>query len=154
MKALIQRVATAKVTVGAELVSEIGVGLCVLLGISKDDTQREAEWLARKIVNLRLFDDDNGKPWEKSVADRKHEILCVSQFTLCQVLKGNKPDFHQAMRAEESEPMYTDFLGLLGKMYQPEKIKGGRFGAIMQVHIQNDGPVTCLLYTSPSPRDS
>ena len=120
MKALIQRVATAKVTVGAELVSEIGVGLCVLLGISKDDTQREAEWLARKIVNLRLFDDDNGKPWEKSVADRKHEILCVSQFTLCQVLKGNKPDFHQAMRAEESEPMYTD----------------------------------CLLYTSPSPRDS
>jgi D-tyrosyl-tRNA(Tyr) deacylase len=135
--------------VGEELISEIGRGLCVLLGISKDDSSKEAEWMAKKLLNLRVFDDEDGKPWSKCVAEKKYEILCVSQFTLCHVLKGNKPDFHNALTSEKSEPMYLEFLEMIGKMYTPEKIKPGKFGAYMQVHIQNDGPVT-LHIESPS----
>lgn len=143
MKALVQRVMRASVTVGEREVSAIGRGICVLLGISRDDTQQEAEWMATKLVNLRVFDDpETGKAWDKSVTDVGFEILCVSQFTLCHILKGNKPDFHNAMNSELSNPMYQSFLQLLGTKYKPDAIKGGEFGADMQVHIQNDGPVT------------
>ncbi|CAI8037102.1 D-aminoacyl-tRNA deacylase 1 [Geodia barretti] len=143
MKALVQRVTRASVTVGEREVSAIGKGICVLLGISRDDSPKEAEWLATKLVNLRVFDDpETGKAWDKSVADLGLEILCVSQFTLCHVLKGNKPDFHNAMNSELSKPAYENFLTLLRTKYRPDAVKGGEFGAYMQVHIQNDGPVT------------
>lgn len=152
MKALVQRVTCASVTVGEREVSAIGKGMCVLLGISRHDTQREAEWMATKLTNLRIFDNPKtGKPWDKSVVEVGMEILCVSQFTLCHVLKGNKPDFHNAMTAELSQQVYTDFLELLGSKYKPEAIKGGEFGAHMQVHIQNDGPVTLHIETPQFP---
>ncbi|XP_021110775.1 D-tyrosyl-tRNA(Tyr) deacylase 1 isoform X2 [Heterocephalus glaber] len=104
----------------------------------------------RKILNLRVFEDESGKPWSKSVMDKQYEVLCVSQFTLQCVLKGNKPDFHLAMPTEQAESFYNSFLEQLRKTYRPELIKDGKFGAYMQVHIQNDGPVTIEL-ESPAP---
>nr|CAB3240074.1 D-tyrosyl-tRNA(Tyr) deacylase 1-like [Phallusia mammillata] len=153
MKAIVQRVASASVTVGDELVSSIGRGICVLLGISRDDNSKDTEFMVRKLLNLRVFDDENEKRWCKSVKDQNLEILCVSQFTLQAILKGNKPDFHGAMMADTSEAFYNDFLAELRKNYDPEKIKDGRFGAHMQVHIQNDGPVT-IEVNSPPPKMS
>ncbi|CAD5113357.1 unnamed protein product [Dimorphilus gyrociliatus] len=149
MKALIQRVLNAKVTVNGDVVSEIGKGLCVLVGISRDDNKKDMEFIVRKILNLRVFDDENGKRWAKSAKDLNLEILCVSQFTLYHVLKGNKPDFHNAMTAEQSEKFYNEFLDEMKKNYKPEAIKNGLFGADMQVHIQNDGPVTIDVVSPP-----
>ncbi|XP_071490607.1 uncharacterized protein [Diadema antillarum] len=159
MRAIVQRVTKASVSVGDELVSSIGRGLCILVGISRDDSPKEREYLARKILNLRLFDDDNEKRWTKSVKDKQLEILCVSQFTLYSVLKGNKPDFHQAMPGEQSQAFYNEFLALLRRDYDADKVKDGRFGAYMQVQIQNDGPVTIQLEspqdtTPPAPEDT
>ena len=122
----------------------------MLLGISLEDTQKELEHMVRKILNLRVFEDEGGKHWSKSVMDKQYEVLCVSQFTLQCVLKGNKPDFHLAMPAEQAESFYQGFLEQLRKAYRPELIKDDKFGAYMQVHIQNDGPVTIEL-ESPAP---
>ncbi|KAK7815798.1 hypothetical protein U0070_025258 [Myodes glareolus] len=104
----------------------------------------------RKILNLRVFEDESGKHWSKSVMDKQYEVLCVSQFTLQCVLKGNKPDFHLAMPTEQAESFYNSFLEQLRKSYRPELVRDGKFGAYMQVHIQNDGPVTIEL-ESPAP---
>jgi len=145
MRAVIQRVVKASVSVSDELVSSIGRGVCVLIGITHTDTKKDIEFMVRKLVNLRLFDDENGVRWKHSVKDKDYEILCVSQFTLYSVLKGNKPDYHQAMGADKSETFYRDFLSELCKAYKPERIKDGLFGANMQVHIENDGPVTIQL---------
>ncbi|XP_027696147.1 D-aminoacyl-tRNA deacylase 1 [Vombatus ursinus] len=145
MKAIIQRVTRASVTVGEEQISSIGRGICVLLGISMEDTQKELEHMVRKILNLRVFEDESGKHWSKSVMDKQYEVLCVSQFTLQCILKGNKPDYHMAMPAEQAETFYNNFLEQLRKAYKPELVKDGKFGAYMQVHIQNDGPVTIEL---------
>lgn len=153
MKAIIQRVTKATVTVGEEQISSIGRGLCILLGISAQDTQRDADYMVRKILNLRLFEDENGRAWSKSVMDRDFEVLCVSQFTLQCVLKGNKPDFHLAMPAELAQPFYNSILENMRSVYKPELIKDGKFGALMQVHIQNDGPVTIELTSPTGPID-
>ncbi|XP_029330205.1 D-aminoacyl-tRNA deacylase 1 isoform X2 [Mus caroli] len=150
MKAVVQRVTRASVTVGGEQISAIGRGICVLLGISMEDSQKEVEHMVRKILNLRVFEDESGKHWSKSVMDKEYEVLCVSQFTLQCVLKGNKPDFHLAMPTEQAESFYNSFLEQLRKSYRPELIRDGKFGAYMQVHIQNDGPVTIEL-ESPAP---
>uniref|UniRef100_A0A8C4N382 D-aminoacyl-tRNA deacylase n=1 Tax=Eptatretus burgeri TaxID=7764 RepID=A0A8C4N382_EPTBU len=153
MRAVVQRVTSAAVTVGAEQVSSIGKGLCVLLGISRDDTQRDIDFMIRKLLNLRIFEDDSGKMWTRSISDRGLEILCISQFTLQCILKGNKPDFHLAMPADKAEPFYRDFLEQLCKAHGAHLVKDGRFGARMQVHIQNDGPVTIELQSPPSSND-
>uniref|UniRef100_H2Z1D1 D-aminoacyl-tRNA deacylase n=1 Tax=Ciona savignyi TaxID=51511 RepID=H2Z1D1_CIOSA len=151
MKAIVQRVFKAGVTVGEEQVSAIGRGICVLVGISRDDGPKDTEYMVRKILNLRIFNDENDKRWSKSVKEMDYEILCVSQFTLQCVLKGNKPDFHGAMMADTSEAFYKDFLEKLRQSYKADKIKDGKFGNHMQVHIQNDGPVTIEL-NSPPPK--
>ncbi|XP_073484072.1 D-aminoacyl-tRNA deacylase 1 isoform X3 [Aquarana catesbeiana] len=153
MRAIIQRVTQASVTVGEEQVSSIGRGICVLLGISVEDTQKDIDYMVRKILNLRIFADDSGKHWSKSVMDKQYEVLCVSQFTLQCVLKGNKPDYHMAMPSENAEPFYKDFLEQMRKAYKPELIKDGKFGAYMQVNIQNDGPVTIQLEPPASTTD-
>ncbi|XP_037732668.1 D-aminoacyl-tRNA deacylase isoform X2 [Drosophila subpulchrella] len=98
----------------------------------------------RKILALRLFEED-GKRWQKSAKDLNLELLCVSQFTLYHRLKGNKPDFSAAMKGEEAQQLYNHFLERLGQSYDSSKIKDGKFGAYMQVHIENDGPVTINL---------
>lgn len=142
MKAVIQRVTKASVTVDGQTVSSIGQGLCVLIGIHRDDTRKDMEYIVRKILNYRLFDNADGKRWNKSVKDLNHEVLCVSQFTLYHLMKGNKPDFHLSMSGDASKEFYLDFLSELRKNYCEDKIKDGQFGAMMQVVIQNDGPVT------------
>uniref|UniRef100_A0A1A9V143 D-aminoacyl-tRNA deacylase n=1 Tax=Glossina austeni TaxID=7395 RepID=A0A1A9V143_GLOAU len=136
MKTIVQRVTAAKVTVGEEVISSIGRGLCVLVGITHTDTGKDVEYLSRKLLALRLFEDENGKRWQKSVKDENLEILCISQFTLYHRLKGNKPDFHMAMQGEQAQILYQSFL---------KRLANGVFGAYMQVHIQNDGPVTVEL---------
>nr|XP_020646191.1 D-tyrosyl-tRNA(Tyr) deacylase 1 isoform X1 [Pogona vitticeps]XP_020646192.1 D-tyrosyl-tRNA(Tyr) deacylase 1 isoform X1 [Pogona vitticeps] len=140
--------------VGGEQISSIGKGICVLLGISVEDTQKELEHMVRKILNLRVFEDESGKHWSKSVMDKQYEVLCVSQFTLQCILKGNKPDYHMAMPTEQAESFYNSFLEHLRKTYKPELVKDGKFGEYMQVHIQNDGPVTIELESSTAPIDS
>lgn len=142
MKALIQRVTSASVSVNEEVISSIGKGLCVFIGICVSDTKKEVEYIAKKILKLRLFDDDAGKRWGCSVSDKKFEILCISQFTLYSVLKGNKPDFHRALAPEASSLLYQELLNQLGLNYDPQLVKDGKFGAYMKVNIQNDGPVT------------
>ncbi|XP_055539887.1 D-aminoacyl-tRNA deacylase [Wyeomyia smithii] len=149
MKAIIQRVTAAKVTVGEELISSIGKGLCVLVGISNEDNTNDVEWLAKKLLNIRLFEDATGKRWSQSVLDQQLEILCISQFTLYNRMKGNKPDFSRAMQGPEAQSLYGVLLQRLGSQYRPDRVKNGRFGAMMQVHIQNDGPVTIELESPP-----
>ncbi|XP_005099208.1 D-aminoacyl-tRNA deacylase 1 [Aplysia californica] len=155
MKAIIQRVMKASVTVGDETVGSIGQGLCVLVGISRHDTQREMDFIVRKILGLKLFDDESGNRWKKNLVDLDYEVLCVSQFTLESTLKGAKPDFHNAMSPDRSRGFYNQFLEALKSKYKPEKVQDGAFGEYMQVHIQNDGPVTIPIECVPTkPEDN
>lgn len=149
MKAIIQRVTSASVIVDGKIVSSIGNGLCVLIGIKRGDTKTDIEYIVKKILNIKIFENNEKKKWSANVMDKQYEILCISQFTLYHVLKGNRLDFHRAMPAEESEPFYKNFLFELNQNYKPELIKDGIFGAIMEVNIQNSGPVT-LEIESPS----
>ncbi|XP_076749975.1 D-aminoacyl-tRNA deacylase [Xylocopa sonorina] len=142
MKAVIQRVTKANVSVDGEIISSIGNGLCVLIGIKRDDSTEDIKYIVKKILNIKMFDDDNNKKWAANVMDKQYEILCISQFTLYHTLKGNRLDFHRAMPAQESQPFYNKFLAELSKNYKPELIKDGKFGAMMEVNIQNNGPVT------------
>uniref|UniRef100_A0AC35U2J8 D-aminoacyl-tRNA deacylase n=1 Tax=Rhabditophanes sp. KR3021 TaxID=114890 RepID=A0AC35U2J8_9BILA len=140
MKAVIQRVTEASVTVNGEIISSIGKGLLVLIGLETSDKPEDAEFIQRKILNLRLFDGENGKRWDKSVKDMGYEVLCVSQFTLHAVLKGNKLDFHKSMNPSDAPIFYSTFLENMKKAH--ELTKDGQFGAMMSVNIVNDGPVT------------
>ncbi|XP_059051983.1 D-aminoacyl-tRNA deacylase 1 [Achroia grisella] len=142
MKALIQRVMSASVTVNGQVISSIGQGICVLIGISNNDTIKDIEYIIRKILSIKIFDDESNKRWKKNVMDKQFEVLCVSQFTLYNTWKGTKPDFHNAMPGERSKEFYEKFLQMLRDQYIPDKVKDGEFGAYMQVAIQNDGPVT------------
>ncbi|XP_063677557.1 D-aminoacyl-tRNA deacylase-like [Bolinopsis microptera] len=153
MRAIVQKVTKASVTIGDRCTGSIGPGMCVLLGISTKDTEKEIEWMANKLVKLRIFNNpETDKPWDADLLQCKLAILVVSQFTLQCVLKGNKPDFHGAMRAEQSEQMYNKFLEVLKSKipYSDTLVQEGEFGAFMQVHIQNDGPVTIPIDTPES----
>jgi len=138
VRAVIQRVGSAAVSVEGERVAEIGPGLLVLLGVRRGDTKEQADRLARKLLALRVFEDDEGK-LNRSVEDVGGELLCVSQFTLYgDARKGNRPSFVEAAPPEEAEPLYARVLEALGA-------KGGRFGARMSVELVNEGPVTLVV---------
>ena len=138
MRALVQRVSEAAVSVGGEEVARIGPGLLVLLGVRRGDGPEEADRVARKLLALRVFEDDGGK-LNRSVGESGGEILCVSQFTLYgDVRKGNRPSFVDAAPPEEAEPLYERVRAALGA-------RGGVFGASMAVALVNDGPVTLLV---------
>jgi len=140
---VVQRVKSAGVSVDGKIVSSIGNGLLCLVGIGHEDTPDDQEYIVRKILNCRLFtNEETGKSWDKSVMAMNYEVLCVSQFTLYGFLKGNKPDFHYAMPPDSARPFYEQFLGLLKRKYKPEAIKDGVFGAMMEVSLINDGPIT------------
>jgi D-tyrosyl-tRNA(Tyr) deacylase len=140
VRALVQRVSSASVTVGDERVSEIGPGLLVLLGVHRDDGEAEADWIVRKLLALRIFEDEDGR-MNRSVADVGGELLCVSQFTLYgDARKGNRPGFTDAAAPEVAEPLYERVRAGL-------RAHGGRFGAHMAVELVNDGPVTLLVET-------
>ncbi|RFM23479.1 MAG: D-tyrosyl-tRNA(Tyr) deacylase [Candidatus Thermochlorobacter aerophilum] len=147
MRALIQRVRRASVTVQAKQVGGIEQGLLVLLGITHTDSEKEAEYLARKTLALRIFDDAAGK-MNLSVVDVGGGILVVSQFTLyADARKGNRPSFTDAARPEQAQMLYEHFVALL-RAHSSLNIQTGVFGAAMQVELVNDGPVTLLLESS------
>ncbi|MCB0863827.1 MAG: D-tyrosyl-tRNA(Tyr) deacylase [Solirubrobacterales bacterium] len=138
MRALVQRVTRASVEVEGELVSEIGPGMLVLLGVRKGDSEAQAEKVASKLLKLRIFEDDEGR-MNEPLGDR--EILCISQFTLYgDTRKGNRPSWIEAAGGEEAEPLYDMVCERLGA-------KKGVFGADMKVDLVNDGPVTLLVET-------
>jgi D-tyrosyl-tRNA(Tyr) deacylase len=138
VRALVQRVSEASVTVDGNEVARIGHGLLVLLGVRRGDGEAEADRLARKLLTLRVFEDDEGK-MNLSVRDVGGDVLCVSQFTLYgDTRKGNRPSFVDAAPPEEAEPLYERVRSALGA-------EGGAFGARMAVALTNDGPVTLLL---------
>jgi D-aminoacyl-tRNA deacylase len=138
MRALVQRVSDASVTVDGDEVASIGRGLLVLLGVRQGDGEAEADRIAMKLLALRVFEDEAGK-MNRSVGDVGGEVLCVSQFTLYgDTRKGNRPSFVEAAPPEEAEPLYERVRAALGA-------KGGIFGARMDVALTNDGPVTLLI---------
>jgi D-aminoacyl-tRNA deacylase len=141
LRALVQRVSQAAVDVEGERVAQIGPGILVLLGVSRDDTDAEADRLADKVRALRIFDDAQGR-MNEPLGDR--EVLCVSQFTLYgDTRKGNRPSYVEAAPAERAEPLYDRFCERLGA-------KKGVFGACMGVALINDGPVTVMVEPAPA----
>ena len=145
MRAVLQRVRRAKVTVNDEITGEIGVGWLVLLGVAPADSRKEVDWLAEKIANLRAFQDEAGK-MNLSVQDVNGSVLVVSQFTLygdCE--KGRRPSFIGAAQPAIAEPLYEAFVIALRALGIP--VATGRFAADMQVELVNDGPVTFVLET-------
>lgn len=146
MRVVIQKVTQASVSIENQIVASIDKGLLVLVGIEDTDTNDDIAWLSAKIVNLRVFDDDNGM-MNLSVKEVEGQVLIVSQFTLhASTKKGNRPSYIKAARPEVAIPIYEAFIkqveSLLGK-----KVSTGQFGAMMQVSLCNDGPVTILIDT-------
>ncbi|HEY9613333.1 D-aminoacyl-tRNA deacylase [Allocoleopsis sp.] len=146
MRIVIQRVKSSQVEVGGIIVGQIGRGLTLLVGIANTDTEVELDWMARKCLDLRLFPGDNGSTdrWEKSVQEIGGELLVVSQFTLygnCR--KGRRPSFTQSAAPETAQQLYETFVEKLRQ--SGLRVETGQFGAMMQVSIENDGPVTLLL---------
>jgi D-tyrosyl-tRNA(Tyr) deacylase len=142
MKALLQRVARASVKVDGETVGSIGKGLLVLLGVKKGDTEKDAEYLADKTITLRIFEDEEGK-MNLSALDLNLEVLVVSQFTLmADARRGRRPSFTEAAPPELAEPLCKAFSKAVGKSL---KVAEGRFRAMMEVELVNDGPVTIML---------
>lgn len=144
MIAVIQRVSKAKVEIDKQKKAEIGEGLLILIGITHDDSVEDIEWLSSKIVNLRIFDDENGV-MNLSCLDKKADIVVVSQFTLhARTKKGNRPSYIDAARPEQAIPLYESFIkyteSLIGK-----SVKSGVFGANMLVELCNNGPVTIII---------
>ncbi|ESR62689.1 hypothetical protein CICLE_v10016962mg [Citrus x clementina] len=155
MRAVVQRVASASVEVEGRLVSEIGPGLLVLVGLHESDTDADADYVCRKVLNMRLFPNENtGKGWDLNVMQKKYGVLLVSQFTLYGILKGNKPDFHVAMPPQKAKPFYGSLVDKFRKSYNPDAIKDGVFGALMKVNLVNDGPVTMQLDSSQSSKNT
>lgn len=143
MRAVVQRVKHSSVTVNNKIVGEISKGFNVLLGISKEDTFEDVEYLKNKIVNLRVFEDEEGK-LNKSLLDVRGELLVISQFTLygdCR--KGRRPNFMEALGGEEAEKLYSQFVSLCKE--ELGDVQTGIFGAEMLIDIKNDGPVTLII---------
>lgn len=146
MRAVIQRVTHASCTVDNQITGAIENGLLILLGVEDTDTQEDMEWLANKIVNLRIFSDENGL-MNKSIQDIGGNILLISQFTLfAQTKKGNRPSFIRAAKPEKAKPMYENMSTLLGTLLKKE-VQMGIFGADMKIDLRNDGPVTIIMNT-------
>lgn len=143
MRAVVQRVTSSKVVVDDKIIGEIGKGLNILIGISKEDTEEDLLYLRDKIINLRIFEDENDK-MNLSLLDVKGEILAISQFTLygdCR--KGRRPNFMEAEGGDKAKALYERFVDLVKE--KNIRVETGEFGAHMKVDIQNDGPVTLIL---------
>ncbi len=145
MRTVIQRVKSSSVTVNGKIIGKIGKGLNLLVGISPIDTEAELDWMTRKCLELRLFPDESeGKGWQKSVMDIQGEILVISQFTLYgDCCKGRRPSFSNSASPDIAKLLYDLFVDKLKQ--SGLHIANGKFGAMMQVSIDNDGPVTLIL---------
>lgn len=143
MRAVLQRVSESHVTVDGQLVGQISAGLAVLLAVASDDTHKDVAWMKRKILNLRIFSDDQGR-LERSLSQVGGELLVVSQFTLygdCR--KGNRPSYARSAGPDQAQALYQQLVDEL--RVEGVRVETGRFQAIMQVHLVNDGPVTVIL---------
>lgn len=146
MRIVIQRVNNASVTIEGEVKSSIGQGYLILLGVCEEDTKEDVDWLVRKVIGLRVFDDEAGV-MNRSITDVDGEILVVSQFTLyASYKKGNRPSWLRAARHEISVPLYNDFCEKLSQALG-KPVGTGEFGAYMKVALENDGPVTICMDT-------
>lgn len=146
MRAVIQRVNFASVSINGKIKSEISNGLLLLIGIEESDNEEDIKWLSNKITQLRIFDDSDGV-MNMSVKDIDGEILAISQFTLhAKTKKGNRPSYQHAAKPEISIPIYEQFVNKLG-LDLGKNVKTGEFGAYMKVQSENDGPVTILIDT-------
>lgn len=145
MRVVIQRVKSSQVTVNGEIFGEIGRGLNLLVGIADTDTDAEVDWMVRKCLELRLFGDEDGaERWQKSIQEIDGELLVISQFTLygdCR--KGRRPSFDRSARPQTAEKLYNSFVEKL--RISGLRVETGKFGALMHVSIENDGPMTLLL---------
>lgn len=145
MRVVIQRVKNASVTIGGKMVSSIGEGLMLLVGIEESDGDEDIEWLCQKIVKMRLFNDEEGVMNLPVTSLSDGSMLVVSQFTLmASTKKGNRPSYIRAARPDISEPLYERFVARLSQEYG-HPVQTGRFGADMQVALVNDGPVTIII---------
>ena len=145
MKAWVQRVTEASVTIEGEKVAEIGPGYLVLLGVTHGDTEAAADKIAGKIVKLRIFEDENGKT-NRSIEDMRGSVIVVSQFTLyADTEHGHRPGFSNAARPELANPLYERVVSKLREALGPERVGTGRFGADMKVRLLNDGPFSVEL---------
>lgn len=146
MRAVIQRVTHAAVTVDNKIISEISSGLLILIGIEVADDKDDINWLTKKISQLRIFDDKNGV-MNKSLIETKGEAMVISQFTLhAKTKKGNRPSYIKAARPETAIPLYHEFISSLKSTINQE-VKTGKFGAMMQVELVNSGPITIIIDT-------
>jgi D-aminoacyl-tRNA deacylase len=146
MITVVQRVNNSSVEVDGSIISKISVGLLIFLGVKKGDTESNADYLSKKVINLRIF-PDNEEKMNLSVKDIKGEILVISQFTLCtdNTKSGNRPSFTMAEEPEKANKLYEYFIKMLKEEYDDNKIFSGVFSAHMNINILNDGPVTILL---------
>ena len=146
MRAIVQRVTEATITINSNAEKEIGQGLVVLLGIEEHDDQQDIEWLSGKICRLRIFDDPNGV-MNLSLLDMGGMVMIVSQFTLhASTKKGNRPSYIHAAKPDKAVPLYEEFLSVMEKNLN-KSVVTGEFGAYMQIRLTNDGPVTIMIDT-------
>ncbi|AJU64618.1 Dtd1p [Saccharomyces cerevisiae YJM450] len=146
MKIVLQKVSQASVVVHSKVISSIKHGYMLLVGISIDDSMAEIDKLSKKVLSLRIFEDESRNLWKKNIKEANGEILSVSQFTLmAKTKKGTKPDFHLAQKGHIAKELYEEFLKLLRSDLGEEKVKDGEFGAMMSCSLTNEGPVTIIL---------
>ncbi|VAW25495.1 D-aminoacyl-tRNA deacylase [hydrothermal vent metagenome] len=144
MRVVLQRVSEASVTIDEKIVSKIKKGLIILLGIEAEDTKEDIEWLTRKIINLRIFNDENGV-MNNSLVDENGDVIVVSQFTLqASTKKGNRPSYIKAAKPAIAIPLYEQFVTQI-ELDLGKKVGTGKFGADMKVALVNDGPVTIII---------
>eukprot|EP00554_Chaetoceros_debilis_P010901 CAMPEP_0194107056 /NCGR_PEP_ID=MMETSP0150-20130528/6970_1 /TAXON_ID=122233 /ORGANISM="Chaetoceros debilis, Strain MM31A-1" /LENGTH=157 /DNA_ID=CAMNT_0038795333 /DNA_START=220 /DNA_END=693 /DNA_ORIENTATION=+ len=150
MRLVLQRVRSASVRVEGETVSQIGPGVMALVGLHEHDTEDNIQECCKKLLAAKMWANDNGGQWRHGVKQRNLEVLCVSQFTLYGTLsKKNQPDYKLAMKSVPAKALYDKFLALLKENYEDDKIFDGKFGAMMDVELINDGPVTLVIESEP-----
>ncbi|CAB9510591.1 D-aminoacyl-tRNA deacylase 1 [Seminavis robusta] len=151
MRIVVQRVKSASVTVEEKKVSTIGNGIMALVGIHENDAQADLDYCCKRLLGCKLWENDNGALWRQGVKQKGYQVLCVSQFTLYGTLtKKNQPDYKRAMKAVPAQELYNTFLNMLRENYQADKIADGVFGAMMDVELINDGPVTIVIESEPA----
>jgi D-aminoacyl-tRNA deacylase len=150
MRIVVQRVKSASVTVEGKKVSSIGQGIMALVGIHENDDQADLDYCCKRLLGCKLWENDGGALWRQGVKQKGYQVLCVSQFTLYGTLtKKNQPDYKGAMKAIPAQELYNAFLVMLRVGYEQDKIFDGIFGALMEIELVNDGPVTIVIESGP-----